>query len=124
MFTPSQVSLIARHASDAGEGSGTGHTVYASNVMRRRYVVGGVAPALVFPIGEARHTIRAAVRRMLAQGVEHAQTLGMWEDAGSVYVDAGDMWYLLEHALEVARARGELAIYDREAGECIPVNAP
>lgn len=125
MFTPSQISLIARHASDAAHGSGHGHTAYAANVMRRRYIVGGVTKALIFPVSESRHAIRARIRRMLdspyGAGADVPATLGMWEDNGSVYVDLGDMWYALEHALEVARARGEKAIYDRETGECITV---
>lgn len=121
MFTPSQIALIARHVSDAVEGGGAGHTAYAPNTMRRRYVVGGVTKALIFPIGASRHAIRAGIRGMIHGLTEQAQTLGMWENEGSVYVDLGDMWHSLDIALAVAAQRGELAIYDRESGDCIPV---
>lgn len=125
MFTPSQVALLARHVSDAVEGSGSGHTVYAPNVMRRRYIVGGVTPALVFPIGGSRHAIRAGIRRMLGATLAPlAHTIGMWEHEGAVYVDLGDTWHSLKAALSMARIRGEKAIYDRETGECIYLSCP
>lgn len=128
MFTPSQIALVARNASAVEEGTGGGMTAYASNVMRRRYIVGGVTNALVFPIGESRHAIRSGIRRMLdtpyGWGADVPATLGMWEDDGSVYVDLGDMWHSLDVALGVAARRGELAIYDRETGKCIYLQCP
>lgn len=124
MFTNAAIARLARHASTAVEGSGTGHTEYAHADSKRRYVVGGVVPARIFPIGTARPVIRAAVPAMLevARAESHAwDTLGYWEDGGAVYVDLGDTWHMLASALDVARARGEKAIYDTVTGECIPV---
>lgn len=123
MFTRTDIATVSRLASRAVGGSGSGHTVYAPNVVRRRYVVGGYVPTLLYPIGTAPAHMRVriwdAVHADAAQG---ATTLGYWEDNGTVYVDLGDMYYSLDIALEVARERGELAIYDRETGGCIPVN--
>lgn len=124
MFTRTDIATVSRLASRAVEGEGSGHTVYAPNVMRRRYVVGGYAPTLIYPIGTAPAHMRVriwdAVHADVAQG---ATTLGYWEDNGTVYVDMGDMYYSRDIALIVARERGELAIHDRETGECISVNA-
>lgn len=123
MLTDAAIARLARLASAAVEGSGSGHTEYAHADSRRRYVVGGVVPARIFPIGTARAVIREAVRRMMgAPMAPLAQTLGYWEDNGSVYVDMGDTWHSLKAALSMARVRGELAIYDRETGECILVS--
>lgn len=126
MFTNAQLSRLARHASALVEGEGQGHTEYAHADSKRRYIVGGVVPARIFPVGEARAVIRAAVPRMVdaARAEFYAwDTVGCWEDGGSVYVDLGDTWHTLASALEVARGRRERAIYDRLTGECIPINA-
>lgn len=122
MFTRTAVAHLARLASLAVEGEGQGHTIYAQSVTPRRYIVGGVGPALILPIGEARASIRIKAWDMAhTEAATAAHTMGYWEDGGSVYVDLGDTWYSLDIALDVARARGEKAIYDRQTGECIPV---
>lgn len=124
MLTPVHIARLARHASALVEGEGQGHTEYAHADSKRRYVVGGVAPALIFPIGTARPVIRAAVRRMLDSARAQSlawDTLGCWEDGGAVYVDLGDTWHTLGPAHYEARMRGELAIYDRQTGECVTV---
>lgn len=123
-FSDAQIARLARLASAAVEGSGSGHTEYAhaDSRGRGRYVVGGVVPARMFAVGTARPVIRAAVRRMMqAPMAPIARTVGYWEDNGTVYVDLGDTWHSLRAALSLARVRGELAIYDRETGGCIPV---
>ncbi|QDK03248.1 hypothetical protein SEA_ROMAN_122 [Microbacterium phage Roman] len=124
MFTNAHISRLARHASALIEGGGKGHTEYVHADSKRRYVVGGVVPALIFPIGTARPVIRAAVRRMIdaAQADSMAwDTIGCWEDNGAVYVDLGDTWSTLGPAHYMGRTRGELAIYDTVTGECVPV---
>lgn len=123
MFTRTAVAHLAHLASLAVEGEGQGHTIYAQGVTPRRYVVGGGgAPALILPIGEARASIRIRAWDMAqTEAATAAHTMGYWEDGGSVYVDLGDTWHSLEIALDVARTRGEKAIYDRQARECIPV---
>ncbi|AWY04988.1 hypothetical protein SEA_HORTUS1_6 [Microbacterium phage Hortus1] len=124
MLTDAAIARLARHASAAVEGSGSGHTEYVHADSRRRYVVGGVVPARIFPIGTARPVIREAVRRMVRDAAAASlafDTVGYWEDNGSVYVDLGDTWHAASSALGVARDRRELAIFDRLTGECIPV---
>lgn len=120
MFTNQQIASVARAASLAVEGSGSGHTEHRKDRAMGRYIVGGLTPAATFPIGEARPVIREAIRRMLDSRVGGVETLGYWEDNGAVYVDLGDTWTSRARAINMARARGELAIFDRETGECIP----
>lgn len=122
MFTRTDVARIARLASLAVEGSGTGATAYDEHAMRGRYVVGGYAPAQLYPIGEGRGHMRTRIWDWV-QAHPEAHTLGYWEHEGTVYVDLGTMTPGLEYALQLARTRGELAIFDRHTGECIPVNA-
>lgn len=116
MFTPSQVARVARKAS-----AGQGHTVRKPG-HNGRYVVGGLVTR-IYPVGTARPVIRQGIARMLEERrALLASTLGSWEDDGAVYVDLGQTVQDLDHALGMARDLGELAIYDRETGECIPVN--
>ena len=121
MFSNAKISAVAGFASTVGEGSGDGLTVYTQGVTPGRYVVGGRVPSRLFPIGTARPVIKAAIVAML-EGSPNAETLGVWEDDGTVYVDLGDTWETLEHALYAATHRSELAIYDRQDEECIRVN--
>lgn len=124
MLTNAQIARLARLASAAVEGSGSGHTEYVHADSRRRYVVGGVVPARIFPIGTTRAVIREAVRRMVrdAEAASLAfDTVGYWEDNGAVYVDLGDTWHGGSSALCMAHDRRELAIYDRLTGSCITV---
>lgn len=123
-FTAAQTARLARHAATLAEGSGGGHTEYRADRAMGRYVVGGVAPALILPVGTPVGVIREAVRRMAQSGAAlTAETLGVWEDNGALYFDLGDTWTTRPMALGMGRMRGEKAIYDREAGECVPVLA-
>lgn len=115
MFTPSQITRVARAAHTLTLGSGGGHTEYAH---KGRYVVGGVHTR-IYPIGESVARIRQDVRNVGPMGMV-AQTLGCWEHDGSVYVDFGTVTDSLTHALALAVGRGELAIYDSKTGHCIP----
>lgn len=47
---------------------------------------------------------------------------GVWCDKGVIYIDINESFESREDALEAARDRGELAIYDQVAGECLTVN--
>lgn len=123
MFTAPLIARLARHAHKLTEGSGGGHTEYPDVRTARRYVVGGCRPSLMFPIGTPAGVIRAAVQRMV-EGVTDAETLGCWEDQGTVYVDLGNTFDGVNMALYAAQRRGELAIFDRGTGECITVPAP
>lgn len=122
MFTRTDVATVARLASRAVEGEGTGHTVYAQGTTPRRYVVGGYTPSQMYPTGAASGVVRTRIWDAVhAPAARFAETLGYWEDEGTVYVDLGTTYHDEVSALSVARTRGELAIYDREAGVCIPV---
>jgi hypothetical protein len=46
-------------------------------------------------------------------------TVGAWIDGGTLYLDPGNLRADLGDAIVLAKQRGELAIYDIEAGECI-----
>lgn len=122
MLTDAQIARLARHASKAVADSGSGHTEYAHSDSRRRYVVGGVVPARIFPVGTAPAVIREAVRRMVRDAAAASMaydTVGYWEDDGAVYVDLGDTWDGVGMAIAVAQTRRELAIYDRNERKCI-----
>lgn len=120
MFTRTDVATIARKAAQAEEGKGQGHTVYAQGITPKRYVVGGYAPAQLYPVGAATAHMRVRIWDAVhAPAAEGAHTLGYWEDEGTVYVDLGDTWDGLGTAIAVAQARGELAIYDRREGRVI-----
>lgn len=122
MFTPAQIVNIARRASLALPDSGTGHTVYTARQAAGRYIVGGLAPAAILPTGVHPSTYRAAIARMIERYDGNLpETLGFWEDNGAIYLDLGETYTLERYALQAARERGELAIYDRETGECITV---
>lgn len=119
MFTPEAIRTLARKAASATEGNGTGHTVYSLGATKRRYVVGGLATR-IYPVGEAVGAMRKGMRTMAdSYAGATADTMGYWEDGGAVYVDLGDTYDGVGMAIAVAQARGELAIYDRQTGECI-----
>ena len=121
-FTAAQTARIARRAAALTEGSGGGHTEYRADRAMGRYIVGGMAPAVILPVGAPGGVIRDAVRRMVGRHASlPAETLGVWEDNGALYFDLGDTWTSRARALDAARVRGELASYDRETGECIRV---
>lgn len=122
MFTRTDVATIARLASVAVEGEGAGHTVYAHGSFPKRYIVGGHTPSQMYPTGGSSGHMRVRIwdAAQMAGALE-AETLGYWEDKGTVYVDFGTTCHSLASALSVARTRGELAIFDRQTGECIAV---
>lgn len=123
MFTRTDVAMIARLASLAVEGQGQGATVYAQGVEPKRYIVGGYAPAQMYPIGEGRGHMRTRIWDAVhTPASEGAHTLGYWEDDGTVYVDLGDTWDGIGLALAVAETRGELAIYDRKERRVITLS--
>lgn len=122
MFTLANTNTIAKAVASAVEGEGAGHTVYVKGLMPRRYVVGGYKPSLLFPVGAAVGHVRERVRAWVGDSAREAETLGMWEHDGTVHVDLGNTFASLTVAMHAARRRGELAVYDRETGECLMVN--
>lgn len=113
MFTRTDVAMLARLAAGAVEGDGTGHTIYAQGDAPRRYIVGGYLPAQLYPIGEAKGRMRTRIwDAAQAPAARFAETLGYWEDEGTVYVDFGTTYHDEVSAISVARTRGERAVYD------------
>ena len=122
MFSRTNVATVARLASRAVEGEGAGHTVYAEGTAPRRYVVGGYTPTLLFPVSAPSGHMRVRVWDWAqADAARFAEALGYWEHEGTIYVDFGTTHASIDDALRVAASRGELAIYDRETGQCITV---
>lgn len=119
MFTRSDISTIAKRANALTEGSGDGHTVYAEYAPRARYVIGGYHTRL-YPVGVAVGRVREdALADMRDPRTYGAQTLGVWEDGGTVYLDYGTVADDLKFALALARKRGELAIWDTRESRAI-----
>lgn len=111
MFTPAQITRIAKSAHSLAEGSGGGDTVVRSDRAMGRYVVGGIATRL-FPTGTPVAVLRGAIRAMLASAPDGVETVGCWEDDGTVYLDLGDTFTSESRAIFTGRERGELAIFD------------
>lgn len=100
-----------------------GHTEYAFNSPDRaaRYIVGGIRTVTVahddaMYAGECLNAVFD-----LSIDSQGAESLGVWHDNGSAYFDLGDTYSRLDLALDIARQRGELAIWDRETETAITV---
>lgn len=106
----------ARHLLDSAIDSG-GTTIRTSDNPLHRYVVGGLATIMV-PMARVTHPTTEAWLDQKIWDVMLSplffETLGSWRDGitGDIYVDFGDTYENRETALEVAAARGELAIFD------------
>ena len=122
MFSHTHLANVARAASALVEGSGDGFTQYSTHAPRARYVIGGYLPSRMYAIGTAVPVIKADILKdsRTPLGLS-AQTLGCWEDDGTVYVDFGTVTDDYGHAMMLARSRGEKAIYDTVLKDCIPV---
>ena len=86
------------------------------------YVVGGVVPSLAT---EAAPTAEEVTAWILATEAHRAGVLGWWvdTDTGRTYVDASDVIADRAEALELAAARGELAIWDLVAAAEVRTDA-
>lgn len=119
MFQPTEINALARTAHALVEGGGQGATIHALDTRMECYVIGGVATRL-YPVGEAVARLRADMHALAGAYVGIvADTMGVWEDAGTVYLDLGTTADSLSHALAVAKGRGEMAIYDTEGGRAL-----
>lgn len=100
-----------------------GHTIYLTETSNvGRYVVGGLVGTHTIDPDEYGSLEYAAdwVATRWQPGV--SETLGSWVNPdGRIDLDYGTTYESLDAALDVARARGELAIYDRLTGDCIDV---
>lgn len=94
-------------------------------VHSRRYAVGGAAfeGARVFAAGRRAEGVVGAITRALVAMAKTTDVIGLWRDVqGRLWIDAVDVYPHAGTALQLALARGELAIWDGIAGEEIPVN--
>lgn len=102
-ITKNDVRLLTNEATYNG-----GYTIPLADVLGR-YVVGGLK-TVTAKIGDALNQAEAIAERLGESGA--AQTLGSWENDGTIYYDLGDTWDSEADAMRVARERGELAIWD------------
>ena len=102
-ITRNEVRLLTNEATHNG-----GHTIPLADVLGR-YVVGGLR-TVTAEIGDALDQAETIAERLGESGA--AQTLGSWENDGTIYYDLGDTWDSRADAMRVARRRGELAIWD------------
>lgn len=92
--------------------SGAGHFLNEHSADGPTYVVGGaagVATEAVHRDALGAAVIRAKLVEALQEGAEGVST---WTDGDYVYIDAVDVYYDPDAALQVARFRGETAIWD------------
>lgn len=102
-ITKNDVRLLTNEATYNG-----GYTIPLADVLGR-YVVGGLK-TVTAKMGDALNQAEAIAERLGESGA--AQTLGSWENDGTIYYDLGDTWDNVSDAMRVARERGELAIWD------------
>ena len=102
-ITKNDVRLLTNEATYNG-----GYTIPLADVLGR-YVVGGLK-TVTAKIGDALNQAESIAERLGESGA--AQTLGSWENDGTIYFDYGDTWDSEADAMRVARERGELAIWD------------
>lgn len=102
-ISKNDVRLLTNEATYNG-----GYTIPLADVLGR-YVVGGLK-TVTAKIGDALNQAEAIAERLGESGA--AQTLGSWENDGTIYYDLGDTWDSETDAMRVAKERGELAIWD------------
>lgn len=107
-FTMWQIDRLADSAL-----RGEGRTEFAFNApeFSHRYIVGGVKPGFVRTMAGLNRADIIADLQALAD--TSPETLGVWIDDGTLYIDAGDTHYHIDGATQHATQRGERAIYDR-----------
>lgn len=82
------------------------------------HAVGGVLPTLVLHRADGA-AVREFVRRSLISG---SDVFGSWRDeGGAIHIDAVDIIEDRDVALEIARERNEIAIYDLDNREEVRV---
>lgn len=92
--------------------------------------VNGTVPEAGFAVGGAQRTAVLSTLDIQAYDVEHwcaefrnsAQYLGVWRVDTSVYLDCVTIVGTLAHALDLARAYGEIAVFDLAAKREIMVD--
>lgn len=117
-------------------------TAYSAPVTRSHYVVGlgnegTIGTSVAIPMSTIRNSAtpesaiqaldgylqRAAATAAAAPQLNDVRTVGTWIDVTTdlLWIDAGTLHYYQDTALDVAAARGELAIWDTARGTEIRV---
>lgn len=99
-----------------------GATFYADTLQMVHhdagFYIGGAASTVVIPESEfTLETLSLAISDVSGR----TRYIGTWIHAGSVYVDAVTYLRDAKQALELARQRGELAVYDIAGGSELSV---
>lgn len=88
------------------------------------YYVGGLVPTSIVGVPEGEHGrtwLADSLKRFVLQhyrAIGHANAyVGTWVHEGNVHIDGSQWVGDREQALELARARGELAVWDCKAGQ-------
>jgi len=104
---------------------------YQANAPKSGFVVGGASDVLVISAdklhGHEAVKARKDVRDWLASNIDEDNYpafpfVGSWKDNGGVFFDFCNIYESIDDALNLARARKEIAIYDLAAGESIFVD--
>lgn len=85
------------------------------------YAVGGFVPGITFTDTADSDEFRAKVNEWLGTLPARKCYVGVWHDAGTIFVDGTDIISNKENAIEVAKRRGELAIWSFADGAEIRV---
>lgn len=115
----------------ATDPTATGGTVYNQGITPEidHFIVGGLA-TVSLPLalwGGLTWPTRAQILKTFIESFEDrhpdtpADTLGYWISQGTIYWDLGTVHTDIIPALEIARNRGERAIYDTANQAAIPV---
>ena len=101
---------------------------YQANIPNNGYVVGGASNTLTIPVKDfSGHTQSMARKQVYDWLNEHIDSdglppypfVGSWVEENLIYFDFCNILYHRNEALNLARYRGELAIYDQASGESI-----
>ncbi len=94
---------------------------YGFNPPKEGYMVGGIAPPLIFDNIEALSKGKDGILFYLNKyaSVSEVMFLGGWENEGKIYIEPSEMYTSRCIALMKGKRRKELTIYDLEKGEDI-----
>lgn len=93
---------------------------FTPNNLKGRYIVATPSNELIKPIKPFNKSLICAYAKLANQ---QGLTIGTWIHKGKVYLDTIKGFEDLQEALEFARLSNQIAIYDREAGQEIFLQA-
>ena len=100
-----------------------GATLTASGVpasFRGGYQVAGIAPVAVVPVADINAVLESV--KSCLNSCTDGELVGLWVDAGVVYVEKSEHVERLSEAMEKGVERGEKSIYDWMLDRCITTN--